>query len=45
MDRIELFTQIPHYRELDSINMEPVLFECKIFPRHTKEAQSVMEKE
>ena len=47
--RIEWFTQPSLYRELDSVDGEPVVFECKIFTRHTTlkllwEVQTLMEK-
>ena len=34
-DRVEWFTQSPEYREVVSIDGEPVVFEWKIFPGHT----------
>ena len=33
--KMEWFTTIPHYRELDRIDGEPTEFDWKIFPGHT----------
>ena len=34
-DKIDWFTQSPEYRELDSVDGEPVVFEWTFFPGHT----------